>query len=167
MSLCYSGGMEWELERFIETQEDANSGYACALREVAHGKKTSHWIWYIFPQPREFGRSEMAHFYGLSSLAEARAYGAHPVLGARLREIAAALLQHAGRAPQTILGTVDAMKVHSCMTVFAAVAPQDVFDKVLAAFYDARPCTRAEEWVSFCKACEQAPTTERERDGDD
>lgn len=147
--------MEWELARFVNAQQEAHGGYACALREIERGKKTGHWIWYIFPQPREFGRSEMAHFYGLSSLAEARAYLAHPVLGARLREIAGALLPHAGQAPQAILGTVDAMKVHSCMTVFAAVAPHDVFAQVLAAFYGGQPCPRAQEWVRFCEACEE------------
>ena len=123
-------------ERFIEAQQ---LYYPIALQEIIEGHKRSHWIWFIFPQLAILGRSANAKFYGISSLNEAKAYLSHPILGARLREITAALLQHRGKDAVSILGGIDAMKVRSCMTLFDAASPNDIFHEVLDAFYDGNP----------------------------
>ena len=85
------------------------------------------------------GRSANAKYYGISGLNEAKAYLSHPILGARLREITAALLQHRGEDAVSILGGIDALKVRSCMTLFDAVSPNDIFRQVLDAFYNGEP----------------------------
>ena len=121
------------LERFVEAQD---RDYAAALAEIRNGFKKSHWIWFVFPQLRGLGMSYMSSFYGIAGLEEAKAYLAHPVLGARLREISAALLAHEGQAAWAILGEIDAMKVRSSMTLFDAVCPDSVFGQVLNAFYE-------------------------------
>lgn len=120
------------LDRFVRAQEGS---YGQALSELQAGRKRSHWIWFVLPQLRGLGRSQMAHDYGLGGRAEAEAYLAHPVLGARLRECVAAMLTHAGRPPASILGEVDALKFRSCLTLFDAVMPGDVFAQALDAFY--------------------------------
>jgi uncharacterized protein (DUF1810 family) len=126
--------MAIDLERFVSAQRYA---YDDVLAELRAGRKTGHWIWFIFPQIAGLGRSEMSRFYAVASLDEARAYLAHPVLGARLRECAALLLATAGRTAIDILGSGDAMKVRSSMTLFQRTAPEDpVFAEVLRRFYD-------------------------------
>jgi uncharacterized protein (DUF1810 family) len=123
------------LDRFVTAQA---RDHAVALAELQRGRKTSHWIWYVFPQIAGLGRSDMAQHYAIADLAEARAYLAHPVLGPRLREATAALLAHTGkRAAVTILGDIDAMKVRSSMTLFEAAdtEPDSVFAACLDAFY--------------------------------
>jgi uncharacterized protein (DUF1810 family) len=126
--------MPYDLERYVRAQERAYQG---ALDELRNGRKTGHWIWFVFPQLAGLGRSDMSRYYAISSLAEARAYLDHPVLGARLRECAAALLAIAGRTAPEILGPIDAMKVRSSMTLFQRAAPDDpVFAQVLDRFYD-------------------------------
>ena len=87
-------GDSFDLDRFVLAQADS---YACALAELRAGCKRSHWVWFVFPQLQGLGRSPMAQHYGLSGLAEARAYAAHLVLGPRLRECVQALLGHRGR----------------------------------------------------------------------
>ena len=121
------------LERFVKAQEQM---YAVALKEIEQGQKWSHWIWYIFPQLAVLGHSHNAKFYGLSGYDEAEAYLNHPVLGCLLREITQALLQHKELTAEEILGGIDAMKVKSCMTLFAEVSPADIFDEVLKVFYN-------------------------------
>ncbi len=123
------------LNRFVEAQNNGWSGYETALREIRNGRKVSHWIWYIFPQFREFGHSDTALYYGIRDVEEAQGYLKHPVLGARLREISDALLEHAGEDIVAILGDLDAKKTRSCMTLFDYLSPNDVFGKVLDAFY--------------------------------
>lgn len=125
-----------DVSRFVEAQDSWFGSYAQALREIEAGRKRGHWIWYIFPQLRGLGFSRMSEYYGISGRAEAEAYLAHPVLGARLREITAALLRHAGIKPEKILGDIDALKVKSCMTLFDCISPDDIFAQVLAAFYN-------------------------------
>lgn len=117
--------------------------YADALREIRNGRKTSHWIWFIFPQMAGLGYSPMAQEYGIKSQEEARAYLAHPVLRQRLLEITEALLAHSKKglfhSPKTafeILGTIDAIKVRSCMTLFDIVEPNGLFAEVLNTFYE-------------------------------
>ena len=120
------------LERFVEAQE---GDYEDALAEIRAGEKQSHWIWYVFPQMKGLGMSWTSEFYGIADLDEAKAYLAHPVLGARLREITAALLQHRRKSARKILGHPDDLKVCSCMTLFDAIEPNGIFAEVLDVFY--------------------------------
>ncbi|WP_313117256.1 DUF1810 domain-containing protein [Ectopseudomonas guguanensis] len=124
----------FDLARFVEAQQ---RDYQQALDELRAGAKRSHWIWYVFPQLRGLGRSEMAEHYGISGLDEARAYLAHPLLGPRLEDCARALLSHRGRSARQIMGSPDDLKLRSSMTLFQAAAPQQaLFAEVLQAFYD-------------------------------
>ena len=124
----------FNLQRFLDAQE---SDYANALREIKQGYKQSHWIWFIFPQMRGLGRSPMAENYGIKSIEEARAYLENPILKKRLIEISSALLKHKGKSTAyEILGTLDAMKVRSSMTLFDHVMPNAIFADVLDAFYN-------------------------------
>lgn len=125
-----------DINRFVEAQDSWFGSYAQALKEIKAGRKRGHWIWYIFPQLRGLGFSRMSEYYGISGRDEAEAYLAHHVLGARLREITAALLSHAGTPPDKILGDIDALKVKSCMTLFDSISPDDIFAQVLANFYN-------------------------------
>lgn len=120
------------LKRFLEPQEQT---YKIALEEINDGQKRSHWIWWIFPQLAVLGRSGNAKYYGISGYDEAEAYLNHPILGARLREITNALLLHKELDAVDIFGGLDAMKVKSCMTLFDAVSPDDIFQEVLDVFY--------------------------------
>ncbi len=114
--------------------------YAQALAELRAGHKRTHWIWYVLPQLRGLGRSSTAQFYGLADRAEARAYAAHPVLGPRLVQCVQALLAHPQRTAQQMLGEVDAMKLRSCLTLFAEVAPhQPEFAQALEVLFESRP----------------------------
>lgn len=126
------------LERFVAAQEDT---YDTAQSELRQGFKQSHWMWFIFPQLRELGRSEMSHHFGISDLDEARRYLAHPVLGPRLVESAQTVLAHDDLSARDIFGGVDAGKLRSSATLFAAVegAP-DVFDRILDTFFDGDRC---------------------------
>lgn len=111
-----------DLARFELAQ---SSSYAAALNELRRGCKTSHWMWFVFPQLRGLGHSTQAHYYGLDGIEEATEYWAHPILGARLRECVAALLAVPDASAQSILGDVDALKLRSCLTLFREVAPDD------------------------------------------
>lgn len=114
----------YHLDRFVAAQ--AGGVYEQALAELDDGHKRSHWMWFIFPQHRDLGRSSTAKFYGLTGIEEARAYAAHPLLGARLRQAARAILPHlAERSPQSILGAVDALKLNSSMDIFAEAVPDE------------------------------------------
>ncbi len=126
-------GAQGGIERFVAAQEGT---WATALEELRRGRKESHWMWWIFPQLRALGRSGTAKAYGIADLREAEAYLAHPVLGPRLVEASRAMLGNAARDAAEVLGTVDAMKLRSCATLFAAVPGADpVFGEVLEAFY--------------------------------
>lgn len=123
------------LERFVDAQA---RDYATALAELRRGRKTSHWIWYVFPQIAGLGASAMARRYAIVDLAEARAYLRHPLLGARLREAAEAVRAHQGAiAIEDVLGIVDALKFRSSMTLFEAAEgdPNGLFGACLDAFY--------------------------------
>ncbi len=129
--------MAFDLERFVSAQRHA---YDEALAELRRGRKTGHWIWFVFPQLAGLGRSGMSQLYAIGSLEEAVAYLAHPVLGPRLRECANALLEHRGRTAESILGGIDAIKVRSSMTLFHRAAPNErVWAEVLDAFYAGVP----------------------------
>ncbi|MTD99805.1 DUF1810 family protein [Paracoccus sp. YIM 132242] len=126
------------LDRFTEAQDGP---YDIALAELRQGRKQSHWMWFIFPQLRGLGRSAMSHHYGIADLDEARRYLAHPVLGPRLIACAEAVLAHGNLPAERIMGGIDAEKLRSSATLFAAVenAPP-VFRRILDTFYDGRPC---------------------------
>ena len=121
------------LDRFLDAQR---GDYAVALTEVRRGRKTSHWMWYIFPQIAGLGQSSTARYYSIRDLEEAREYYAHPVLGQRLREISGALLELLGSDPVAVFGGIDSMKLKSSMTLFAVAAPDDpLFQQVLDKYY--------------------------------
>ena len=123
----------FDLDRFIRAQ--SGGVYEQALAELTAGRKTSHWMWFIFPQHRDLGRSKAAKFYGLSELGEATAYANHPLLGERLRQCCRAILPHLEvELADDILGPVDAMKLRSSMEIFAEADPQEgLFRDVSAA----------------------------------
>ena len=126
-------GDPFDLARFTSAQEGV---YGRALAEVRGGLKRSHWMWFIFPQIEGLGSSPTAEYYAIGSLAEARQYLRHPVLGARLRECAEAVLAVEGRSASEIFGYPDDLKLRSSMTLFARVAEADsVFARVLAKYY--------------------------------
>ncbi len=122
-----------DLQRFV----DAQSGtYDRVLAELRAGRKSSHWMWFVFPQVAGLGRSATAQHYAISGLDEARAYLAHPVLGPRLVESAQALTELPGSDPVQVLGPVDAVKLRSSMTLFAHAAPDEpVFRAVLDRYF--------------------------------
>jgi uncharacterized protein (DUF1810 family) len=123
----------YDLRRF----EDAQAGtYDAAVRELRAGRKTSHWMWFVFPQIAGLGRSPIAQRYAIGSLAEAEAYLAHPVLGPRLLECATILTGLDGTSAPAVFGDVDALKLRSSMTLFKRAAPdQPVFAAVLEQYF--------------------------------
>ena len=131
---------QYELSRFVKAQAQAYAGYETALREMRAGSKASHWIWYIFPQLKALGLSEMAVYYGIADLEEARAYMQHPSLSVNLREISEALLGLDTNDPLKVMSaSVDVKKLRSSMTLFAEAAPEcDVFQKVLDKYFEGK-----------------------------
>ena len=126
-------GEPFNLQRFVDAQ--AGGVYDQALAELMAGRKRSHWIWFIFPQHADLGRSTTAKYYGLSGLEEARAYLSHPLLAERLKECCRAVLPHLRSEPaEVILGPIDAMKLRSSMQIFLqADAGEPLFGEVLEA----------------------------------
>lgn len=124
----------FHLQRFLDAQAGCFDG---AVAELAGGRKTSHWMWFIFPQMQGLGLSSMSHFYGISGWEEARAYLSHPVLGQRLRAATQATLPHATRGSRALFGEPDDLKFHSSLTLFAQVEgnPADLFRQALVAFF--------------------------------
>ena len=110
----------FNLQRFVEGQAPV---YEDVLDELRAGKKTTHWMWFIFPQHIALGRSAIARHYGIASQAEALAYLAHPLLGKRLLECTELMLATNGKTALDILGATDERKFHSCMTLFQAARP--------------------------------------------
>jgi uncharacterized protein (DUF1810 family) len=126
----------FHLERFTRAQAPV---YVTALGEIRAGRKRTHWMWFIFPQVAGLGHSDMSRHYAIGSLAEARAYLEHPVLGARLRECTEAVLAIADRTAAEVFGFPDDLKLASCMTLFAeAAGPDSLFEKVLVKWFDGR-----------------------------
>lgn len=121
------------LDRFVEAQD---RDYATALAELREGRKRSHWMWYVFPQLRGLGRSPTARFYAIGGLAEARTYLDHPLLGPRLLECCETVLAVQGRSAHAIFGAPDDLKLRSCATLFAKVAPAgSVFERLLERYF--------------------------------
>lgn len=128
-----------DLQRFVDAQETGGT-YARALAELRDGRKRTHWMWFVLPQVAGLGLSPMAQRYAVASLAEARAYLAHPVLGPRLRECVAAMNGHEGLSAREILGRPDDMKFRSCLTLFAAATDDNAdFRAALAKYYGGEP----------------------------
>jgi uncharacterized protein (DUF1810 family) len=122
------------LDRFLEAQAPV---YAQALGELRAGQKQSHWMWFVFPQIAGLGQSATSRAYAIQTLDEARAYLAHPVLGARLRECCQAVMNLRGKSAEDIFGPVDAMKFCSCLTLFTEVDHNDVlFFNLLEKYFD-------------------------------
>jgi len=129
----------FELERFVAAQ-DAGGTYDNAVAELRRGLKTSHWMWFVFPQIAGLGMSEMSRRYAISSLDEARAYLDHPVLGPRLRECAALVRDAEPRRAEEIFGSIDTVKLRSSMTLFLRAAPDEpLFRAVLERYYQGQP----------------------------
>jgi uncharacterized protein (DUF1810 family) len=134
-----TGDDPYGLERFVAAQ-DGGGTYAAAVSELRAGRKTSHWMWFVFPQIAGLGMSPTSQRYAIGSRQEARAYAAHPVLGARLEECVRILTGLSGRSAREIFGPVDAMKLRSSMTLFARAAPENpLFREVLERYFGGVP----------------------------
>jgi uncharacterized protein (DUF1810 family) len=130
----------FDLERFVTAQEPV---FDTVLSELRAGRKRSHWMWFVFPQLRGLGHSAMAERYGISSLAEARAYLAHPVLGPRLDLCTRTVLEIETASLHAIFGSPDDVKFQSCVTLFALAAEEDnPFQRALDRWCDGRPDER-------------------------
>jgi uncharacterized protein (DUF1810 family) len=131
------GAGPWRLDRFVAAQ-DRGGTYQRAVAELRAGAKVSHWMWFVFPQIAGLGMSAVSREYAISDIDEARAYLAHPLLGPRLRECARLVADTGGRSAERIFGPVDAVKLRSSMTLFAAAADEAggaVFREVLAKYF--------------------------------
>ncbi len=129
----------FDLERFVAAQ-DTGGTYAHAVDELRAGDKTSHWMWFDFPQVAGLGRSSTAKEYAITSLEEAKAYLEHPVLGRRLIECACIVAGTQGRSAVQIFGSIDSLKLRSSTTLFLRAAPDEpVFQQVLDRLFDGQP----------------------------
>lgn len=124
--------MKYNLNRFVEAQSNI---YGQVVEELRQGRKTSHWMWYIFPQIKGLGHSATAMYYAISSLDEATQYLNHPLLCERLIECCRILLGLENKTAEDIFGNVDAMKLKSSMTLFSLVSENPVFNRVLNKYY--------------------------------
>jgi uncharacterized protein (DUF1810 family) len=137
----------YDLQRFVAAQ-DAGRTYDQATAELRRGRKTSHWMWFVFPQITGLGQSPVSRMYAISGLAEAKAYLAHPVLGPRLVECAAILGGLSGRTAEQIFGGIDALKLRSSMTLFLRAAPDEpVFRQVLDQYFGGKPDPATEQRI--------------------
>jgi uncharacterized protein (DUF1810 family) len=124
-----------DLERFVSAQNSGGT-FVHALAELRAGRKTGHWMWFVFPQLAGLGHSAMAQAYAIGDLAEAKAYLAHPVLGPRLLECTEAVGAHEGRSAEQIMGGIDAIKLRSSLTLFARADPDEpLFTRVLEQYF--------------------------------
>ena len=122
----------FDLQRFVAAQAPV---YAQVAAELAAGRKRSHWMWFVFPQLKGLGRSAMAQHYGIASLAEARAYWAHPLLGPRLAQCTGLVLAIDGPSVHEIFGSPDDLKFRSCMTLFAQATGEPLFTRALEKYF--------------------------------
>jgi uncharacterized protein (DUF1810 family) len=137
----------YDLQRFVAAQ-DTGGTYQRAVAELRRGRKDSHWMWFVFPQIEGLGSSPAARRYAISSLAEARAFLAHPVLGPRLIECAAILAGVSGRTAEQVMGGIDAVKLRSSMTLFRHAAPDEpVFGQVLEQYFEGAPDPATEQRI--------------------
>jgi uncharacterized protein (DUF1810 family) len=137
----------FDLQRFVAAQ-DAGGTYDRAATELRGGRKTGHWMWFVFPQIAGLGYSPTSRTYAITSLAEARAYLAHPVLGARLIDCATILLGLPDRTAEQVFGDLDAQKLHSSATLFMRASPQTpVFRQVLDRYFGGIPDSATDERI--------------------
>ncbi len=140
-----TAGDPYRLERFV-TAQDAGGTYQRALDEIRSGRKQSHWMWFVFPQIQGLGSSATAREFAISSLAEAQAYLAHPVLGPRLLECAAAAAALPGPSAEAVFGGIDARKLHSSATLFHRADPgEPVFTELLGKYFGSVPDAATDE----------------------
>src|SRR6185312_440369 len=131
--MSHAGSDPFDLQRFLDAQDPV---YTRVLTELHRGRKTTHWMWHIFPQLHGLGQSPMSDRYGISSEDEARAYLQHPVLGPRLRECVGIVNAINGHSVHDIFGYPDDLKFYSCLTLFATAAPHDeVFSTALRKYF--------------------------------
>ena len=141
-SITHSVAMSMEedphdLQRFVDAQQPV---YADVLAELAAGAKTSHWMWFVFPQLKALGQSATAQRFGIAGLAEADAYARHPLLGSHLHECTRIVLGVQGRTALQIFGSIDAMKFRSSMTLFDRAAPDEpLFRQAIDRYFEGRP----------------------------
>jgi uncharacterized protein (DUF1810 family) len=129
----------YDLRRFVAAQ-DAGGIYDRAVAELSAGRKTGHWMWFVFPQIAGLGMSPTARHFAIGSVAEAQAYLGHQVLGPRLTRCAAILAQTSGRTAEQIFGGIDAMKLRSSMTLFGHADPgEPLFGAVLGQYFGGEP----------------------------
>ena len=137
----------YDLHRFVAAQDTGRS-YDQATAELRRGRKTSHWMWFVFPQITGLGQSPVSRMYAISGLAEAQAYLAHPVLGPRLVECAAIVDGLSGRTAEQIFGGIDALKLRSSMTLFLRAAPDEpVFRQVLDQYFGGKADPATEQRI--------------------
>ena len=128
---------EYNIKRFVDAHQRS---YDLALSEIRAGYKVSHWMWYIFPQIRGLGHSEIAEYYAIEELDEAKAYLKEPVLAAHMQEICEALLENENSNAEEVMGWPDDLKLRSSMTLFAVADPaNDIYQKVLDKFFEGKP----------------------------
>lgn len=138
---------EFALERFVDAQDEGDT-YSRALAELRRGRKTTHWMWFVFPQIAGLGQSPTSRHFAIASLAEAQAYLEHPVLGPRLRDCARLVAGTTGRSSVEIFGSVDAQKLRSSMTLFRLAAPDEAaFSEVLDRHFEGRADALTEQLV--------------------
>lgn len=128
---------EYNIKRFIGAHQRS---YGLALGEIRAGYKVSHWMWFIFPQIKGLGHSEIAEYYAIEDLDEAKAYLDEPVLTAHMQEICEALLENESNNAEEVMGWPDDLKLRSSMTLFAAADPaNDIYQEVLDKFFEGKP----------------------------
>ncbi len=128
---------KYDIKRFVDAHQRS---FAIALEEIQAGYKMSHWMWYIFPQIKGLGHSEIAEYYAIKDLDEAKAYLMDPVLSAHMQEICETLLENESNNAEKVMGWPDDLKLRSSMTLFMATDPaNDIYQKVLDKFFDSKP----------------------------
>ena len=148
----------YRLTRFVTAQNNWDM-YENALEELKQGRKVDHWMWFVFPQIAGLGHSTASRTYAISSLEEAQAYLQHPVLGPRLRECAQTLLAVRHRTATQIFGSIDAIKLRSSMTLFAAANPTDgIYREILNKYFDGAPDNLTTDRLATLTGSVQEPT---------
>lgn len=135
-------------ERFLLAQKDQ---YGQAIAELRTGRKVTHWMWFIFPQLKELGRSKTANYFGLDDLEAARTYLEHSLLGPRLIEASSVLLIKSNHSIGAILGQTDSLKLRSSATLFAMAGDEPVFSTLLRTFYDGQPCKQTLNLLQYSR----------------
>jgi uncharacterized protein (DUF1810 family) len=144
-------GRDDDLERFVAAQ-DAGGTYARAITELRAGRKTGHWMWFVFPQIAGLGQSPTSRRYAIRTLAEARAYLDHAVLGPRLIECARSVCDIEAGSAQDIFGSVDAQKLRSSMTLFMRAQPAEAtFAAVIDQYFDGQPDRATDERLALAR----------------